>query len=80
MDFIVSLPRTQKGHDAVWVVVDTLTKIARFIATKITVTAPELDYQFIDELFRFYGLPMDIVSDRDPKFTNDFWTQVFKKL
>ena len=37
-------------------------------------------YQFVDELFRFYGLPMDIMSDRDPKFTSDFWTQVFKKL
>ena len=80
MDFIVSLPRTQKGHDAIWVVVDRLTKMARFIATKTTVTAPELAYQFVDELFRFYGLPMDIVSDRDPKFTSDFWTQVFKKL
>ena len=63
MDFIVSLPHTQKGHDAIWVVVDRLTKMARFIATKTTVTAPELAYQFVDELFRFYGLPMDIVSD-----------------
>ena len=80
MDFIVSLPRTQKGHDAIWVVVDRLTKMARFIVTKTTVTAPELAYQFFDELFRFYGLPMDIVSDRDPTFTSDFWMQVFKKL
>ena len=60
--------------------VDRLTKMARFIATKTTVTAPELAYQFVDELFRFYGLPMDIVSDRDPKFTSDFWMQVIKKL
>ena len=54
--------------------------MAIFIATKTTVTALELAYQFVDELFRFYGLPMVIVSDRDPKFTSDFWTQVFKKL
>jgi hypothetical protein len=40
----------------------------------------ELAYQFVDELFRFYGLPMDIVSDRDPKCTIDFLTQVFNKL
>ena len=80
MDFIVSLPRTQKGHDVIWVVVDRLTKMARFIATKTMVTAPELAYQFVDELFRFYGVSMVIVSDRDPKFTSDFWTQVFKKL
>ena len=44
------------------------------------VTTPELAYQFVDELFHFYRLLMDIVSDRDPKFTSNFWTQVFKKL
>ena len=53
---------------------------ANVFATKTTVTAPELAYQFIDELFRFYGSPMDIVSDRYPKFTSDFWMLVFKKL
>ena len=72
MDFIVSLPPTQKGHDDIWVVVDRLTKMARFIATKTTITAPELAYQFVDELFRFYGLPMDIVNDRDPKLLATF--------
>jgi hypothetical protein len=80
MDFIVSLPRTQRGHDSIWVIVDRLTKLARFIPTRTTVKAQELAYQFVNELFRFYGLPMDIVSDRDSKFTSDFWTQVFKKL
>ena len=74
MDFIVSLPRTQRGHDAIWVVVDRLTKLARFIPTTTTVTAQQLPYQFVDELFRFYGLSMDIFSDRDSKFTSDFWT------
>jgi hypothetical protein len=44
------------------------------------VKAQELAYQFVDELFWFYDLLMDIVSDRDSKFTSDFWTQVFKKL
>ena len=54
--------------------------MAIFIGTKTTFTTPDLAYQFLDGLFRFYGLPMDIVSDQDPKFTGDFWTQVFKKL
>ena len=80
MDFITCLPPTQKGNDAIWVVVDRLTKMARFIPTKTSVTANELAYLFIDELFRFYGLPMDIVSDRDSKFTSQFWSEVFKKL
>ena len=54
--------------------------MARFIATKTRVTTPKLAFQFVDELFRFYGLPMDIVSDRGPKSIINFWTQVFKKL
>jgi hypothetical protein len=80
MDFIVSLPRTERGHDSIWVIVDRLTKLARFIPTRTTIKAQELAYQFVNELFRFYSLPMDIVSDRDSKFTSDFWTQVFRKL
>ena len=51
MDFIVSLPRTQRGHDSIWVVVDRLTKLARFIPTKTTVKAHKLAYQFVNELF-----------------------------
>ena len=54
MDFIVSLPRTQRGHDVIWVVVDRLTKLARFFPTKNMVTAQQLSYQFVDELFHFY--------------------------
>ena len=56
MDFIVSIPHTQKCHNAIWVVVDRLTKMAWFIATKTNVTSPELAYQFVDELYYFYGL------------------------
>ena len=81
MDFIVSLPHTQKGHDVISVVDDKLTKKARFTEpTKSMVTTPELACQFVDELFRFYGLPMHIVSDRDPNFTSGFWTEVFTNL
>ena len=54
--------------------------MAMFISTKTTIRAPELAYHFVDELFRFYGLLMDIVSDRDSKFIGAFWTQVYKKL
>ena len=53
--YLISLPRTQNGRDTIWIVVDRLTKMARIIATKTTVTTPALAYQFIDELFSFYG-------------------------
>ena len=42
MDFIIGLPNTQRGHDAIWVVVDCLTKMAKFIPTKTTMSTPEL--------------------------------------
>ena len=63
MDFIVGLPRSAEGNNAFWVVVDRLTKMARFIPTKSTITAKELSIKFIKHLYSLYGLPTDIVSD-----------------
>jgi hypothetical protein len=36
MDFITTLPRTQKGYDYIWVIVDRLTLVAHFISVKTT--------------------------------------------
>ncbi|MCO5568899.1 hypothetical protein L7F22_022601 [Adiantum nelumboides] len=80
MDFIVGLPTTARGHDLVWVVVDRLTKLCRFIPTKSTVKTFELARLFVQQLYRLYGLPSNIVSDRDQKFNSHFWRSVFKRL
>ena len=80
MDFIVGLPRTQKGHNSVWVIVDRLTKMARFIPTTTDVKTPELARLFVENIYRLYGLPANIVSDRDRKFDSHFWRAVFGKL
>ena len=80
MDFITGLPRTNRGHDSIWVVVDRLTKLVKFIPTRKNVKTPELARLFIKHLYRLYGLPADIVSDRDRKFDSHFWREVFKKL
>ena len=72
MDFIVGLPNTRRGHDAIWVIVYRLTKLGRFIPTKTTVTTPELARLFIENIYRLYGLPTNIVSDRDQKFNSHF--------
>ena len=55
MDFIVGLPNTSRGHDAIWVIVDRLTKMCRFIPTKTTVKTPELAKLFIENIYRLYG-------------------------
>ena len=66
MDFVTGLPRTQGGHDAIWVIVDRLTKSAHFIATNNTYSLERYARLYVDEIVRLHGAPMSIVSDRDP--------------
>ena len=73
MDFVVGLPRTQKRHDAIWVVVDRLTKFAHFLAIRTTFNAEQLVELYIQEIVRLRGVPLSIVSDRDTKFASKFW-------
>ena len=69
MDFIVQLPSTPRGSDAILVIVDKLSKMAKFIPTTTGVSDPEVAQIFFREIFKCFGLPKVIVSYRDPKFT-----------
>jgi len=69
MDFMVSLPPS-KGFDAIMVVVDRFNKMAHLIPTKDETTAQEMGRLFFSHIFKHHGLPKDIVSDRNPKFTS----------
>ena len=80
MDLVVQLPHTARGHDAILVFVDKLSKMGRFRPTKTSLTAPELAMLFFKEIFREKGLPSLIISDRDPKFTSKFWKELHKIL
>ncbi|GJT78285.1 putative nucleotidyltransferase, ribonuclease H [Tanacetum coccineum] len=73
MDFITGLPTTQKRHDAIWVVVDRLTKSAHFLPIRKNYGISKLAEIFQQEIVRLHGTPTSIVSDRDPKFTSRFW-------
>ena len=64
------LPKTQRGHDAIWVIVDRLTKLAHFIATNNTYSLGRYVRLYVDEIVRLHGAPVSIVSDRDPRFTS----------
>ena len=66
MDFITALPESD-GFDSILTVVDRFSKMARFIPTKKTVTAPEAAALFVQNVYRTHGMPLSIVSDRDPK-------------
>ncbi|KAI3776670.1 hypothetical protein L1987_46458 [Smallanthus sonchifolius] len=65
MDFITKLPRTAKGHDTIWVIVDRLTKSAHFLPIHETFASEMLVEVFINEVVARHGMPLTIVSDRD---------------
>ncbi|OMO86567.1 reverse transcriptase [Corchorus capsularis] len=76
MDFISGLPRTRHGHDAIWVIVDRLTKSAHFLPVRITFSTERLARLYVAEIVRLHGVPVSIVSDRDPRFTSRFWPKL----
>ena len=78
MDFVTGFPTTRNRNDAVWVIVDRLTKSAHFLAIKKTDGVDRNVSKYIDEIVRLHGVPSSIVSDRDSRFTSHFW-QAFQK-
>ena len=72
MDFIIGLQRTVRQHDPIMVVVDMLTKVAHFIMMNSTFLASDVAHVFIQDVVRLHGVPKNIVSDRDAKFTSKF--------
>ncbi|KAJ9523672.1 hypothetical protein QJQ45_020105 [Haematococcus lacustris] len=77
MDFIGPFPATPRGHTMIFTIVDKLSKMIHLIPTTTTATAQDTARLFFDHIFKHHGLPEAIVSDRDPKFTFDFWTSLF---
>ena len=79
MDFVTHLPRTPQRHDAVWVIVDRLTKSAHFLVVRMTFTLERFYRLYIQEIVRL-GVPISIVLDRDPRFTAHFWKSFQKAM
>ena len=73
MDFITKLPRTPNGSDSIWVIVDRLTKSAHFLPIKETDKMEKLTRIYIRDIVRLHGVPISIISDRDSRFTSNFW-------
>ncbi|MCH80642.1 retrotransposon protein, partial [Trifolium medium] len=77
MDFITGLPKS-KGYEAIMVIVDRLSKYVHFVPLKHPYTAKTIAEIFVREVVRLHGIPLSIVSDRDPIFMSNFWQELFK--
>ena len=76
MDFVTRLSRTRRQHDAIWVIVDILTKSAHFLPVSNDDLLDKLAQLYVEEIVKLYGVPISIGSDQDPRFTSRFWSSL----
>ncbi|WVZ52533.1 LOW QUALITY PROTEIN: hypothetical protein U9M48_003581, partial [Paspalum notatum var. saurae] len=76
MDFNVGLPRTQKGYDSIWVIIDRFTKSAHFIPVKTTYRAKQYAELYISRIVSLHGVPLTITSHKASLFLSRFWEQL----
>jgi transposase InsO family protein len=80
MDFVVGLPRTPRGNDSIWVIVDRLTKVAYFVPVKTQHRTERLAELYVEHILRLHGAPKSIGSDRRPQFVAKFWRSFHKLM
>ena len=80
LDFITALPKTASGHTQIAVFICRLTKMVHFVPLKEDASARDVARCFVHNVFRLHGLPADLVTDRDSKFTSAFWAECMRIL
>ncbi|XP_060672434.1 uncharacterized protein LOC132803434 [Ziziphus jujuba] len=80
MDFVVGSPKTLKGCNALWVIVDCLTTFAHFLPIRTMFTMDHYAQLYVNEIMRLHGVPLSIISYCDPRFTSNFWNSLHKAM
>ncbi|XP_038973019.1 uncharacterized protein LOC120105044 [Phoenix dactylifera] len=80
MDFLGGLPKTRRGHDYLFVVVDRFSKMVVLMPCKKSITGEEAARLFFENVWKIFGLPSSIVSDRDSRFLSKFWCSLWAKM
>nr|GEZ09234.1 reverse transcriptase domain-containing protein [Tanacetum cinerariifolium] len=80
MDFVTKLPKTATGQDTIWVIIDLLTKSAHFLPMREDDMLEKLTRQYLKEVVSSHGVPVSIISDRDGRFTSNFWKSLNRAL
>ncbi|GKA82169.1 putative reverse transcriptase domain-containing protein [Tanacetum coccineum] len=80
MDFVTQLPKSSQGYDTIWVIVDRLTKSAIFTPMRETDSMEKFARMHLKEVVTRQGIPVSIISDRDPRFTSNFGRSLQKVL
>ena len=80
MDFVFGFPEDVHKNTGILVFVDRFSKMVHLVAVPESITAEGCARVFLDTVFRLHGLPRELVSDRDPRFTAEFWQSVFRTL
>ena len=70
MDFVVQLPTSERGYDAIFSIIDRFSRVARFIPCHTSISALECANLFFEHWICRFGVPKKIISDRDVKFTS----------
>ena len=80
MDFVTGFPKSKRGNDAIFVVIDKLTKVAHFLPIKESITAAQLAELYTSRIVSMHGTPQVISSDRGSIFTSKFWDSFQKAM
>ncbi|GKE85891.1 putative reverse transcriptase domain-containing protein [Tanacetum coccineum] len=80
MDLVTKLPRSSGEYDAIWVIVDRLTKSAHFLPIREDYKMEKLTGIYINEIIARHGVPVSITSDRDGQFASHLWQALQEAL